>query len=83
MLDEILCKPIVDILWVDSFGMGVWSDFDSLGDISLECRTVGFLVAEDEISITVSPSLNCTGQCDSPIRIPNVAIKSREEITFI
>ena len=83
MLDEILCRPIVDILWVDSFGMGVWCSVDALGDITLECRTVGFLVAEDEISITVAPSLNCTGDCDSPIRIPKVAIKSREEITFV
>lgn len=75
--------PLVDILWIDSVGTNVWCPLDELENSGLECRTIGFLVAEDKKTITVASSLNVCGQCGSPIRIPKFAIKSREEITFV
>ncbi len=84
-LPEDLCLPIVDVLWLDSIGVGGWKDKDYLLEDSLECRTVGFLVCEDDKSIIVSSSLcNANDEhCHSPIRIPKVAIKSYEEIRFV
>lgn len=83
MLDKNLVRPIVDIIWLDSVGTNIWATMDELADVGLECRTIGFVVAEDKKTVTVASSLNMCSQCGSPIRIPKFAIKSREEITFV
>lgn len=56
---ESACWPIVAIRWLDSSsprtGWTRLAEWSGVG--SLECVSVGFLVAEDEISKTVSPHL--------------------------
>lgn len=72
--------PLVWIDWLDSTGGGGWRSIEGLGRAMLECRSVGFLVHEDDESVTVSASLASLGNADEPIRIPKVSITGRWEI---
>jgi len=74
--------PIVDILWVDSVSIGHWQETCHLDDASMYCRSVGFLVSEDEDSIAVSCSLGFGGNCNALLKIPKVSIVSFYTIEF-
>lgn len=74
--------PIVDILWVDSVGASHWEKKYYLDDASMHCRSVGFLVSENEDSIVVSCSLGFCGDCNAPLKIPKVSIVSFYTIEF-
>ena len=81
-LPEHLDLEIVDIVWVDSCSYEGWVSKDTFVDLDVKCRTLGFVVAEDDNSITIAASLSFAGNSNSPIRIPKCAIKSHEIICF-
>lgn len=79
---------VVNVEWVDSIGISGWRSLKSIVDDSpyedLLHESVGFLVHEDEHSITLTCSRSADksslGQVDSAIRIPKVSIKKRRVI---
>ena len=66
----------VEIEWVDSkFGAG-WEYLDEIEPRAAEVRTIGHLISEDEVSITLAHSIS-EKQCCGRITIPKVCIKSQ------
>lgn len=78
--------PAVLIKWVDSSFQGPagWEDLP-LKAIPMDCLSLGFLVAEDDLSYTVSTSLCASdppSQAFTPHRIPKCSVTSYKEITL-
>lgn len=71
---------IVSLEWDDSVVAGArWISPDDLVDSSMRCTTVGYLVSENEKSITVAQSISWSGdgeveELGQPITIPRVAL---------
>lgn len=82
-MENILSWPLVKICWADSSSprMG-WTNISSWGGVgSLECISVGYLIADDGKAKTIAPHLaypDDAAQCQGNgiIVIPSVAILS-------
>jgi len=74
---------IVEIKWIDAIGDGGWCPYDCHGNKNMVIHSIGWLVSEDEQSVTVSCHLSGLGNCDNPMRIPRVAILEYYEIEFV
>jgi hypothetical protein len=79
--------PLVKVSWLDSSSPdNVWSKLRAWRGVgSLECISVGYLIAEDDLSKTIAPHLahpysdDCQGS--GIIVIPSGAITSVERLT--
>jgi len=76
-------KKIVEVKWIDAIGDGGWCSFDYHSNRNMMIHSAGFLVHEDNETITVSSSISGAGHCDNPMRIPRVCIVEYYEIEFI
>ena len=73
--------PLLWVEWVDSVHYNGWTAMEELPIHDLNCRSVGWLIAEDEESITIiahDGGKNAMGD----MTIPKVAITGRWEITL-
>ena len=75
-------KKKVEVKWWDAIGDGGWCPFDFHSNKNMVIHTFGFLVVEDDDSITVSGHLSGLGSCDNPMRIPRINIIEYYEIEF-
>jgi hypothetical protein len=68
------------VIWVDSFGASGWQSredyVESVKSTSMLCRSVGFIVFEDDTRLALALSENSSGY-NADIVIPKVAIKER------
>lgn len=86
-MPKVFNKPLVKVRWVDSSSprMG-WTNLSTWEGVgSLECISVGYLIADDEKSKTIAPHLaypDDEDQCQGNgiIVIPNGAIVSVESL---
>lgn len=74
------CTPIEIVYWLDSCSVDAWEQADTRRNPS-SCRTVGYVVYEDEYCISLASSLALhDGQgvdCCLTMTIPKVAITDR------
>lgn len=69
--------PIIKVKWIDSASEHGWRvKQGGIGDINLECESVGYLGFEDDLEIVLIQSIN-DYQVAELIHIPKVAILSR------
>ena len=73
---------IVEVKWLDSIGDGAWISYTSHEGLDNEIHTIGFLVSENDDSITISAHLSGLNTCDNPMRIPRISIIEYYEIKF-
>lgn len=75
-----MARP-VEIKWVDSCSRGMpWTDRDDLANLSpAVIRSVGFVVAESDDSVTLAAHLS-PHQVAGVMCIPRVAITSRRKL---
>jgi hypothetical protein len=70
--------------WIDSCTTRGWqhpSEMDN-DDDGLRCWTIGFLVEETDVSITLAESYSAHGAFNCPLTIPRVAIIKLQECAF-
>ena len=76
--------PIVHLTWIDSSTSLGWTHLEvPVQQSDLECQSCGYLVRDDELSITISTSWTQHGgefQWISPVSIPKVAILSLTQV---
>lgn len=77
---EMLSLPIVEVHWVDSTTVALWAAADEVDDVSLECRTVGFLVRDLEDRVVISTSVDSNGHIMDPLIIPKGCITAMYDI---
>lgn len=73
-------NKIVYIEWTDSVSVGgnVWTSMESIDNIQLHtCYSVGFLLKEDDKSITIAGHMGGT-QVSGDLTIPKVSITKRK-----
>ena len=84
-ISEVL-KSLVYIEWVDSsvkHSGGSWIDVSKAHATDLTCRSVGFIVEEDDDSITIAGHVAFDVDCVSGnMTIPKVAIKKRRKFSI-
>jgi len=70
--------PLVRIDWIDSTSSSTWTSESQVSKIDdIVCHSVGYLVGQTEWTLTISTSLNPTGdevEWADPLDIPKVAI---------
>ena len=72
--------PIVKVKWINSATEHGWRDKQNgIGDVNLECESVGYLGFEDAKEIVLMQSIN-DYQVSELIHIPKVSIISKEEL---
>lgn len=76
---------VVEVEWVDSGAGGGWQFIANIDRQSLKCITVGFLLFDDDESISVASSIGLdsagmANQAEGPITIPKVAIVRRRYV---
>ena len=67
------------IHWLDSTGWNRWQDVDDflkteIPDDNMTCESIGWIIHEDDDSISIAGSRTAHDQIDGVIRIPKVAI---------
>lgn len=67
----------IELVWIDSKGGGDWEFFEDLVSKAAIVKTIGYLISEDEESITIAHSI-AKNQCCGRITIPKVCIRSEE-----
>ena len=79
-----MTDKIVYVEWIDSSSNHGWCDAGDAAVHDLRCVSIGFLIAENDASITVAAS-QCvpTGSVDAPITIPLVAITNLYEVRWV
>ena len=77
---------VVEVLWVDSTGRGEWHQPEEAAELldKMDCRSVGYLVSEDERGVVIALGAGGLGQYLDSMAIPRQAILtlarlSREE----
>jgi len=79
---------VVWVKWVDSTGQDGWTGrADAQALRCAEFLHVGFVIYEDDLQVTLSPTTYINGHVPitpyhSPISIPKVAIKARGDIVL-
>jgi hypothetical protein len=51
-------QPLVFVEWIDSHSLAGWQNLDSLGEESLTCRSVGWLIHDGEQVKVIAPHLS-------------------------
>ena len=74
-------NSFLSITWVDSTSRGGWMAPSDFNKIPTEIRTVGFLLSEDEETITLTNSVGAECILD-PLTIPKVAVVGRIQFVF-
>ena len=73
---------IVYIEWEDAWTKWGWSHKDDLTDGLFPCKTIGFLVSEDDDVVLVAPSYSDRNETYGDVaNIPRANIKKYLEIT--
>lgn len=67
--------PVVLVQWVDACSVDPWQQWDDLEVGVLACRTLGWLVADEDDFIAVAGSINQNQACGI-MSIPRECIKS-------
>lgn len=85
-------RKYVYVEWLDSMSVSGWlapRDIEeACGNGALQCETLGFLVNENDHSVTVSASISLCddgetiNSASDPITIPWCAITNIREVTF-
>lgn len=78
-------KEVVYVEWLDAASSGDWRGYEDVDDLvgAVECRTIGFLVKENNDELIISPTLADTqGQYASYFAIPQGCIKNRWTINI-
>ena len=70
---------LIKVHWIDSAQTPGWILKDDLRDVSMEIKSVGYLVKETDASITLVAHIGEDSLC-SPLQIPKIAIQSLEEM---
>lgn len=75
-------EKVVLIRWIDSSQTYGWQDrpTEPPTEDKLTCITVGFLMAQDDVGITVAGSVGAGGVVSGVLTIPEVAIISQTVI---
>lgn len=71
---------VVYLEWVDSSGQDGWVKKQQALDTSTpsQCRTVGFVLCEDDESVTLMSTVDDShGNVDNPLTIPKFAVTHR------
>lgn len=74
--------PVVEIYWVDSYTSIGWFSYEegespnpfTVDGAKKEIRSIGFLLHEDDDTITISTSMSQSHAYISPLSIPKVAV---------
>ncbi len=73
-------QKFVEVTWIDSTGFAGWQEKQT-PRTATTCRTVGFLVNENDDYITIAATYDSfTDAYHSPLTIPKVAIIERWEL---
>jgi hypothetical protein len=77
--------PLAEVCWIDSSGTHGWSILKDEIDNpkrkqGMYCRTVGYVVAEDDDSLMLTNSLSGAGSMDCGTTIPKFAIVSQRTL---
>lgn len=75
------------IEWIDSTTHSGWRNIDSIGNEELTCKSIGWIVNENDESITLSSSVDSLidekiQHCVDAMTIPRIAIVLMQEIIF-
>lgn len=70
--------PVVEIQWVDSTGRGEWHQPEEARELltKLDCRSAGYLVADEPGGIIVALGIGAFGQYLDSMAIPRASISS-------
>ena len=71
-------SKLVLVEWLDALAQGEWHEAKRE---DLQCKTVGFVVFEDEQQIELAGTIT-EGMCNNSITIPKQMIVKRKAITF-
>lgn len=75
--------PIIHLKWLDAAhcdGTG-WKSLEDYVPTGIVCETVGFLIHEDEETITLATSIDIEGgNFASEFLVPKVCIKERKQL---
>jgi len=72
----------IKIKWVDSCYSNGWARLDAEYDKEdIVVHTVGFVIDEDEETVTISSSVSGGKFCHSPLTIPKVAILNKKSVS--
>ena len=68
--------PVVEVEWVDSAAHGEWATPDEVHALldKLTCRSVGYLLHDDERGVLLALGAGAVGQYLSTMAIPRAAI---------
>lgn len=74
--------PLEMIRWVDSARYNGWTKLEgyALSDESLNCVSIGFIIAESDAAVTIAAHLSACGNADGLMEIPQRAILSRKRM---
>ena len=75
-------RPVYWIEWIDSSTSGGWLHEERARASDLRCWSIGFLVCDDDESVTVAGSCAAQGALLDPITIPKVAITDMREVAW-
>lgn len=78
-MDNIATEKIVAMTWIDASGPDGWVDRDNLDYEIQTILSIGFLLHEDDTSMTISPSLG-RHHVHAPMTIPKKAVVERKDI---
>lgn len=71
--------PIVEVVWIDSTATERWITLEemnaALDDDTLECRSAGYLLRDQDDRITILLSQSSCGNVANAITIPRSAIR--------
>jgi hypothetical protein len=77
---ESLKLPLVSVKWQDSYAEHGWESLDSLVMKIATVQSIGYVLKEDKISITLVQSTSDTGAYDHIITIPKGCIIERRKV---
>ena len=77
--------PIIEVEWLDSAGGHNWRNIETdLADPdkykAMHCRSAGYLIHEDEDTITMGNSLGGTRTVDCTVTILKMCVTTRREL---
>ena len=73
---------VIEVLWVDSTGRSEWHEPDEATELlgKMDCRSVGYLVSEDERGVVLALGAGGLGQYLDAMAIPRQAILSTSRL---
>lgn len=67
---------LVEVEWIDSASTNGWNDDFSDGDGLVNCRTAGYLLSKDRVSVKIVQSQSTHGQIAELMAIPRSCVRS-------